>query len=218
MTAEEITYDWLVENSVEHGYTDHIPHFKKLFSLMPNSTLFECGVGYSTKYFIDNCKSVKSIEFVNNGFGDEWMVKCMELYRNHKNWEGIISKATPEIYEASCYRASQHKDFSYQNDTYYKQLFHYLYQQAIKYDIAFVDCGIYLRGDLVNILLELNLPVVVAHDFGFDEQSINQYGWEVIRCVENYDRLVIGVTAFWIRKDFGSVFYLMEEYKENTGK
>src|SRR5215468_1213176 len=79
-SADDITYEWLTgpENS-QTGYVDHIPLFREIFSHYKVGILLEFGLGFSTKYFLDSCDKVISIEFVTNGCGPEWMKYCLSL-------------------------------------------------------------------------------------------------------------------------------------------
>ncbi len=206
MNAADITYEWLMESAAQFGYTDHVAHFKALFGLMKVREFLECGCGYSTKFFIDNCEHVTSVEFVNDGFGPEWMLECMEMYKDCKNWEWLINDATPALYAASAYQPRYKKDYALIDDKYVEELRRFFYtQNSDRLDVAFVDCGIYLRGDMVELLLEMGVPVVVAHDYSTDGE-FGVYGWPKIKSTGNYERILCGGnTAFWVRKDLGEV-------------
>ena len=45
--SDFITYDWLIDCARKTSYTDHIPHFRRLFNKMKVRGLLECGCGYS---------------------------------------------------------------------------------------------------------------------------------------------------------------------------
>ena len=225
MTAQEITYDWLVKNSVEHGYTDHIPHFKKLFELMfehylPTTNFFECGVGFSTKYFIDNCAHVSSVEFITPQYGPKWMEECQQLYAGIKNWTPIMYNVSDEVYKAANYQMSQHKDYARVDDTYVRDLKMFLHIETTvrKYDVAFVDPGIYLRGDMAELLLQLQIPVVAAHDVNMSNpDNVSLYGWQKIKSTADYEYVFVSRgagTGFWISKELPEVIKGMKEYAE----
>src|SRR6185436_1197288 len=88
--ADDITYDWLVKYGDETGITDHVSHFRKIFNKFKVKTCLEFGVGYSTKYFLDSCNKVISIEFVTSGYGPAVMKRYIELYRGYSNWLPIV--------------------------------------------------------------------------------------------------------------------------------
>src|SRR5690348_11515047 len=84
--VDDITYDWLVLLGKETGYTDHIQHFKEIFSKFKVNTLLEFGLGFSTKYFLESCNRVISVEFVTHELDTDWIKKCLVLYEDYYNW------------------------------------------------------------------------------------------------------------------------------------
>lgn len=58
--VEQITYEYLKSSN----WTDHVQSFEKLFQIMEVKSFLEFGVGKGTKYFLDNCKQVTSVELV----------------------------------------------------------------------------------------------------------------------------------------------------------
>lgn len=229
--ADEITYDWLVELGKTTGYTDHIYVFREIFSHLNVDTFLEFGVGYSTKYFIDNAAQVISVEFVTDGCGPDWIKVCMGLYREIHNWTPLIYfsdyRESPnwaqhrylgseQLYRAASYQCGTHKNYALIDDFYLKELDAFILRLTRDHDIdvAFVDPGIYLRGDLVQLLFD-KVPIILAHDTHcrFLGQKDDVYGYSRITTPENYEEIFVptgqGVTI-WIKKD--------EKLRELAGK
>lgn len=235
--AEEITYDWLVNAGTRFGYTDHIPHFKKLFNAFNVRTFFEFGVGFSTKYFLDCCDKVISVEFVTPGYGPEWLKSCLSLYQDYSNWVPIVYftgyqedvKWAPykyigsdSVYTAASYQCATHKNYAVIDDFYLKELEAFISRLAKSnnIDVAFVDAGIYLRGDMVQLLFD-KVPVIVAHDTAVRSAGIvdDVYGYSRIKTPDNYEEIYIPVgqgTTIWIvKKDsFQGLTEAMKKYAE----
>src|SRR5262249_53075685 len=56
--CDAITYEKLAQDP----WTDHVVCFQELFSQTHITSFLEFGLGRATKYFLDNCESVTSIE------------------------------------------------------------------------------------------------------------------------------------------------------------
>ena len=84
--ASDITYEYLVETGNQTGYCDHIAHIRKIFENYKVKVFFEFGLGYSTKYFLDSCTKVISVEFITPGDHPDWMKHCLDLYKDYSNW------------------------------------------------------------------------------------------------------------------------------------
>ncbi|HSX04015.1 MAG TPA: hypothetical protein VLG76_04740 [Rhabdochlamydiaceae bacterium] len=228
--ADYITYDWLIDVAKKTAYTDHIPHFRKLFNTMKVRGLLECGCGYSTKYFIDHCKKVVTIEFVTEGYGDGWYWKCVDLYRDCPNWFPNLYNPDAKnlAFNTACgYQCSQHRDYAlidptylYEMDRYFKQLLSDAHDEKSDIDVGFVDAGVYIRGDMVKLLLANKVPIVMAHDTGSDEGSDvteGLYGWFKVKTPPDYEKIFIPFgmsTTFWISKTLPHVIDAILEYQK----
>lgn len=236
--AEEITYDWLVKYGNWTGMTDHIPHFKKIFSKLKIKTLLEFGLGYSTKYFLDSCNKVISVEFITDGTGPDWMKKCIDLYRDYSNWtpiayfsgyQGDMNWArykylgSENFSKAAYYQTVNHKNYALINDFYLLELNAFITNllKSYKIDLAFVDPGTYLRGDLVQLLFD-KVPLIVAHHSSCRAKGEKDdvYGYSRIETPENYEEIFIpsgGGTTLWVvKKDpFFSFIEDLKKYAED---
>src|SRR5579872_2839991 len=178
-SADQITYDFLVEQGRNAGYCDHIRYFKDIFEKIKVKTLLEFGLGYSTKYYLDHCTKVLSVEFITGGYGPSWMKKCLELYRGYTNWvpiayfsdyKGDMSWSpykyigSEGVAKASHYQSTTYKSYSSVDNFYLNELTTFV-KNLTKYnkiEIALVDPGNYLRGELVQMLFDKS-PIILAN-------------------------------------------------------
>lgn len=199
LEPKDLTYEFL-ESSV---YTDHVQHFKKLFSIVKVHSFLEFGVGYGTKYFLDHCDTVTSCEIILPDQTAHWFDHTREVYAQYKNWTPILKYGSPAMQNANviCYQKYQDPEH-YQRD-YLSEL------QGIcnelfankTFDVAFVDPGFHMRGDLVNELFH-RVPIIAAHDTNIAPKI---YGWAKVRTPSNYEKIVCSKgqgVIFWISKDY----------------
>jgi hypothetical protein len=227
--SDFITYDWLINCAQNTSYTDHIPHFRRLFNTIKVRGLLECGCGYSTKYFMDNCDKVVSIEFMTPGTGDLWFNECLKLYKDCPNWVPLAYNADHKdlsFNEACGYACSMHMDYALIDpsylvglDLYFKNQIAIAHQEGKEIDVAFVDAGVYTRGDMVKVLLANKVPIVMAHDTGCDYGSdVNEgyYAWFVVKTPDDYKKIYIPFgqgTTFWINKNLPEVIESITAYQ-----
>ncbi len=220
--ADEITEEWLVDIGAKTGYTEHVRHFKKIFNKMPVRTFLEFGVGFSTKYFIDNSNKVISVEFVTPGSGPEWLKYCIDLYRNCNTWTPIAYFAgngldvswarykymgSESVYKAAAYQPVYCRSYALIDPSFLDDLNNFIEQQTAvnEIDMAFVDAGICIRGDLVQTLFN-KVPIIVAHDVARKEirHLDDVYGYGRVVVPENYIEIHVPFgmgTAFWIKNE-----------------
>lgn len=237
-TADDITYEWLTTVGAATGYTDHIIHFQKLFQVMKVRTFLEFGLGFSTKYFLDSSKKVISVEFITNGYGPEWMKSCIDLYRDYPNWIPIayfsgFPKDTSwapykylgseHVYKAGSYQCATHKNYALIDKFYLTELDAFITNcvKTNKIDVAFVDSGLYLRGDLVQLLFG-KVPVILAHDTRCRDMGMQDdvYGYSRIVTPEDYEEIFISSgqgTTVWIKRSdqYREVAAELKTYAEN---
>jgi hypothetical protein len=227
--ADFITYEWLVEQGTQNAYTDHIVHFRKLFSLIKPKGLLECGCGYSTKYFLDNCEKVTSIEFFNTGNDDHWFNQCLKLYQDYDNWRPLgYNQDRKDVHfnNACAWACSAHKDYAvidptylYTLDRYFKNQLKMAQLEGAPIDVAFVDPGVYIRGDMVKLFLLNQVPVVVAHDTACDMgENVDEgiYVWFVAKTPPEYEKIALPYgcgTTFWIHEKLPHVIEAMKAYR-----
>lgn len=220
--ADQVTEELLSTPGPFFNYTEHVRHFKIIFDQMKVRTFLEFGVGFSTKYFLENSERVISVEFVTNGTGPEWFIYCMQLFQEYRTWMPIAYlsrydgdarwaryqyKGLDSVHEAAAYQPVHLKSYKEIDPSFLDDLDNFILQQSAgsAIDVAFVDAGVCLRGDLVQLLFN-KVPIIVAHDFGPQETiALNDlYGYGRIIVPDNYTQIIIpdGMgTAFWIVKE-----------------
>ncbi len=207
--AEDLTYEQLVDSS----YTDHVQHFQKLFRYAKVRSLLEFGVGYGTKYFLDNCKEVTSCEILFPKQKADWFEQTKFLFRGYKNWTPLLKRVSKSFKSADKIARQEQKNPALQDAAYLtelKKICDDLFRKN-SYDVAFVDPGFHMRGDLVNELFD-RAAIIVAHD---TNAPFEVYGWDRVETPVHYQKIVFkegsGVT-FWIRKDKAELISALEQY------
>jgi hypothetical protein len=233
--AEQITENFLTKTSSSPHYTEHLTHLKRVFRKVPINTFLEFGLGFSTKYFMDHTKKVISVEFVTPGTGPEWMKYCLDLYRNCKNWtpiayfsgQGLETDWAPNkymgvdsVYGAAAYQPVNLKSYASIDPSFLDDLARFIDMQVAdeKIDMAFVDCGICIRGDLVQLLFN-KVPIIAAHDVAPPERRhlSDVYGYGRVKAPDNYVEIYISYgmgTAFCIKntKEYAELIRDLQKY------
>ena len=142
---EELTYEYLLKSR----YTSHVYAWKTLFDQQRINHFLEFGLGLGTKFFIDNCKQVTSVEVLcknNTKRCLPWYKDTVALLGAHKNWHPVIYQAPPlmNFYYVQAYRgifptADNQKYFEEVN-----KLCNFALENK-RIDAAFVDCGYHPR-------------------------------------------------------------------------
>jgi hypothetical protein len=229
--TDYITYEWLTQVAVETNYTDHIPHWRRLFNTVKVRGFLECGCGFSTAYFMDHAEKVISIEYINPGFGDKWFQECLRIYSDRENWVPMLYNAdlrSNSFNNACAYQCSTHLDYALIDAAYLRELYQHFKgvikkAQAEKYDIdvAFVDPGCFVRGDMVKLLLAHKIPIVAAHDTASDygtEEKANLYGWNKVHTPSDYTKIYIPYgqgTTFWVSEQLPEVIASLQGYRDS---
>jgi len=222
--ANEITYERLLQSDEEIGDASYVPCFNEIFKVLKVKTLLEFGLGYSTKYFLDSCKKVISIEVITHGYGPDFMKKFIQLYRDYSNWipiayfsgyQGDVNwapykyLASDNVYKACSHQCSVGVPHYSTIDNFYKKELNEFISNLTRYnkvDVVFINPALFLRGDLVEILFD-KVPVIVAH--ATNSRKFGQTGkadtWGYSRLVarDEYEEIYIPTksgTTVWISK------------------
>lgn len=236
--AEDITEEFLTKTSASAHYTEHVAHLKIVFDHFPVRAFMEFGLGFSTKYFMDKSEHVISVEFVTPGTGPEWIQYCLDLYKNCKNWIPIAYFSGPNldtkwapfsyigldsIYGACAYQPVHRKSYASIDPTFLVDLNNFVEQQVASHniDMAFVDAGVCIRGDLVQALFN-KVPIIAAHDVARKEirHLDDVYGYGRLIIPENYIEIYVPFgmgTAFWIKHE-ESYFSLIQKLQDYVSK
>ncbi len=234
--ADDITYEFLVQTGRETGQCDHIEHIQKIFENYKVKTLLEFGLGFSTKYFLDKCTKVLSVEFIIGQLKPDWIKYCLDLYKGYSNWIPIAYFsnysgdfawapykyfASVKLSEAEMSYASTGQvpsDGAYQTElkTFLGNL-----MKFNKVDLALVDPSTLLRGALVQLLFD-KAPIILAHDCAssISPQEGDIYGYRKVATPEDYERIFIPQgkgTLLWIKKtdQTAALIETMRNYAES---
>jgi hypothetical protein len=231
--ADDITYDFLVQTGTETGYCDHIAHIRKILETTKVKVLLEFGLGYSTKYFLDNCAKVISVEFVQGKINPDWMKHCLDLYKGYSNWIPVayFSNFSGDFSFAPYKYFASHKLFEAEatfaatgqasgDDAHVAELKTFIgnITKFNKVDLALVDPSILERGVLVQLLFEKS-PIILAHDcYSFVSAELpDTYGYRKVIPPEDYETIFISKgkgTLLWIKKTdpMAELIRVMKDY------
>lgn len=185
-------------------WTDHVVHFAKLFQIQKIHSFLEFGVGEGTKYYLEHCDEVTSIELLDSSKINNilYYEKCLALFKPYSNWRPILYLCEPPLERASAIAEEWHIDPTTVNREYMKEL-HYVCDVLFEnksYDVAFVDAAISVRGSIVNALFN-RVDIIAAHDTNALPES---YGWAWVKTPPNYERIVFtegSGTSFWVKRN-----------------
>ncbi len=190
----QITYTTFnKENTIDH-YQDH----KDIIKNYNVNSVIEFGVGEGTNVFLENCKGkVTSVELLTTDYPkaellkistDEWIDYSIKQFKKYNNWNAVKYEVQSGILDAE-YDVTGHgnngvkRGDSPSNQEYIQELENLISTlNVLEYDMAFVDAGIHLRGDIVNLLFN-KVNIITAHDFN----TRNIYGYSRISIPQTYE-------------------------------
>jgi hypothetical protein len=195
---DDIDYDFLVSSP----HSDHIQHLEKLFQNAKIDSVLEFGLGYGTKYFLDRCQEVTSCEIILPDQTMGWFTRTQDLFQKYSNWTPLLKRGSLSMQQMNSLAVRSSKDPALHDATYLLELKD-ICDELFKdkgFELALVDPGFHMRGDLVNELFD-RVPIIVAHDTNIAPKI---YGWEKVHTPSNYEKIVFtegqGAT-FWIHHD-----------------
>ena len=179
-----------------------------------------------------------SVEFVTNGCGPGWLKDCLRLYRDIPHWIPIAYFsdyredfswapqyfiASKTVYKACSYQSATFQDYSIFDNSYIKELNEFIEDLTKNYSVAlaFVDPGIVLRGDLVQILFG-KVPLIVAHDCPRrSEIKDDLYGYGRVKPPEDYEEINFcsgECLTVWIQKkeELADLSSILKRYSERV--
>ncbi len=224
--ADEVTYEWLATASDDTGGCCYVACLKEIFNKIKVKSLLEFGVGYPTKYCLDSCKRVLSVEFITYGYGPDRLKKFVQFYKDCPNWVPIAYFSdfpgdmtwapykyigSDAVYRACSYQCVTSKHYKEVDDLYVKELNEFItnLSKYNKIEVAVVHPILYLRGDLVQLLFD-KVPIIVALDTNsrIDGRE-NSYGYVRVETPDNYEEIYLSLklssghvpgTTVWIAK------------------
>ena len=201
-----------------NSYTDHLPIFKKIMDSYAINSFLEFGLGDATAFFLDNCNYVMSIEMVsekNKHVAVGWFNQCVKRFESFNNWHALFYDCNKPLSAA--------ENLIYQQRDPVAASLDYLAEIADlvnsvftdqQFDIAFVDPGIHLRGEIVNALFG-KVKIIVAHDTNAQFLSHKvYYGWHKINSPDNYEKIEFKKgcgTTVWIDKELKNLIQALKK-------
>jgi len=199
---------------VVNPWTDHLPVFDALFSTVKVSSFLEFGTGDGTLFFLERCPSVTSVEMATRSRRElhtAWYDTCVARYSGFGNWNHSLYECGDDLSNADEAAQRGERLLGRHGPGYLGEIAELVAGlTASSPDVAFVDCGVHARGDIVNALFG-KVPLIVAHDMG---GSPVEYGWVRIKVPNGYRAFGFstsqGVTL-WASLDSRSVFRAVED-------
>lgn len=227
-TDAHITYEWLSTDPQIAPSTDYLPHLRRLFNTIEIRGFLECGCSFSTKYFLENSENVLSLDFVAPSFKNEQFAPCETMFSPYKKWMALRYNTAfqDKSFNKACeYQHKKGKDYTSINPHYLDELSQFFNKQILNaqnkgvvFDVAFVNTKAPLRGDMVNILLKNNIPIIIAHDTGSEntkKSTQDPWGWFKVATPPDYVKISLPIgkgTTFWIKNNLFFVINSLSTY------
>lgn len=210
-TDKESSYDSLAGSE----WTDHVRAFRQLFNLYPVTSFLEFGVGLGSQFYLENCQHLTSIELVlkdRYSFVVPWYIDCLDRFASYSNWSPSLH-AFSQVVNYANELAISGVDPASQDSRYLLEINHFLDELFLEkqFQVAFVDPGIHIRGDLVNALFG-RVDIIGAHDTNFNSPV---YGWYKVVTPPDYEKISFSDgsgTTLWIKKDKQGLIDLLNEH------
>lgn len=198
------------------GAQDWTKYFEKLFNVYKIKNLVEFGLGDGTEFLLDNCEKVTSVEISLGDYNKSWHDKCVEKYKDYKNWDVFYIDAPKEVVLANDEAINKRYPIIYKDHI--SKLKTIVNKHCKNADMIFVDAGFHNRGDLVNLCFN-KAKIIAAHDTSRDEGRIlkNIYGYNIVEIPENYiefhfEDTYMG-TTIWVDKELVEVIKALNELR-----
>ena len=179
--------------------------------------LLEFGLGEGTEYLLDNAGEVVSVEISLGEFNRGWHDRCVEKYAGYKNW-GVKYIEAGEGIRGGHEKITREGGLGDYGD-HMMELRKIVDGCGAGWDLIFVDPGIGLRGDLVNMVFG-RAGVIVGHDSSRDGKRVRKgvYGYDRVLVPGNYEEIhfedTYCGTTVWVDRMLGG---LREALKKRLG-
>jgi hypothetical protein len=193
-------------------------YFSEIFRNMKIGSILEFGLGVGTRYLLDHCEKLTSVELSKGDFNKSWYDKTCEELKEYSNWKCDYIDLPEDIKDAD--DMAQKFLFPLDDLSYLKSLKKVTdpYLKNKKYDIIFVDAGIHTRGDLVNLSFG-KADIIAAHDTSRMSERViqNIYGYNIVKVPDNYTEIYYGCTymgtTLWIENSNLELIEHMENFR-----
>tara|TARA_R110001592_G_scaffold6540_1_gene35134 strand:+ start:3249 stop:3896 length:648 start_codon:yes stop_codon:yes gene_type:complete len=190
----QITY----KNFSREKTIDHFQDHQDIIKQYNINSVIEFGVGEGTNVFLKNCTGkITSVELLTTDYPlaellkistDEWVNYSINEFKKYDNWNAVKYEVQSSILDAEYDVTGKGNKGVIRGNSpssmdYIQELTNLINTLNIsEYDMAFVDPGIHLRGDIVNLLFD-KVNIITAHDFNI--QPI--YGYNRINIPPTYE-------------------------------
>jgi hypothetical protein len=190
---------------VHSSVTDWQPYIShQVLDKYKNLQILEFGLGVGTECFLDKGHTVHSVEILSSIQNTSWFDNMKQKYQN-RAWRGSFVQISGEIDNIEINeRVKGYYDIQKSpmiQETLRGIITPYFQEQT--YDFIFVDPGIHLRPEIVNLAFETQTKFIATHDTSVGH---NHYGWEYLNHPPIYQRLCdsngMGTTLFVLNKSF----------------
>jgi hypothetical protein len=220
-TPEDWKEDDITFESLVNGWSDHAAAFQKLFRFRKIHTFLEFGMGKGTKYFIDNCDKVISIELICAKEANillPWPLKTVEIFWHHENWEPHFFRCSSLMDQYNLMTRKGVVNVKKQ-DAYWQELENIctwaLSNKSV--DLVFIDHDPQPRVDLVNALFG-KVNIIAAHDTNPNHTYAKIFAYNHVKVDPNYVEITYKKgcwTTFWVKKDDKELIqYLQKAFRE----
>jgi hypothetical protein len=181
------------------SYIDWQPFLDEhIFSKESGLNILEFGLGYGTEYFLQKGNTVHSVEILSSIQDSSWFDAMKNKYQN-ASWSGSFVQLQGEI-DSIQINERRNRIFDITKSPMIQTALKDVilpYFQEDTYDFIFVDPGIHLRAEIVNLCFETQAKYIATHDTSMDHTC---YGWAFIQPPPNYQRIQthygMGTTLF----------------------
>lgn len=193
-------------------------YFSEIFKIGKIDSILEFGLGVGTKYLLDHCERLTSVELSKGDFNKSWYDRTKEELKEYQNWKCDYIDLPEDIKKAD--EKAQRMLFPLDDLSYLKSLKKVTdpYLNGRKYDIIFVDAGIHTRGDLVNLSFN-KAKIIAAHDTTRMAERViqNIYGYNIVKVPSNYTEIYYECTymgtTLWIENIYDDLIIHMKNFK-----
>ena len=193
-------------------------YFNEIFSHKKIENFLEFGLGVGTEFLLEKCGSVTSVELSLGTYNFDWYQKTKEKLKEYKNWECYYVEVPDNIKDAD--RRAQELKFPLKDTEYLSTLKQIAepYINMKKYDFIFVDAGIHLRGDLVNMCFG-KADIIAAHDTSRVPYRVipDVYGYNIVKIPSDYIELYYECTymgtTVWIKNELQDLIEKIKNFK-----
>ena len=180
--------------------TEHVRVLAKLLDGVWIKECVEFGLGKGTKYLLERCDRVTSVEVLALGQSDSWYKAAQGLFSHYEHWDSKLLRGRSSLAQAERL-AKEGKDPALVDSSYLlevKDVCDSVLKDKVV-EFALVDWGLHLSGDLVNELFG-RAEIIAVHN---TKKASKLYGMNKVCTPSNYTKIHFhksGGVTFWVSK------------------